>query len=56
MKTILLLLPVASYRNEDFLAAADKLGAQVIAVADYCPQLAPGWGMGALSAVHFDQP
>jgi len=56
MKTILLLLPVASYRNEDFLAAAEKLGVQVIPVADYCPQLAPGWGMGALSAVHFDQP
>ena len=56
MKTVLLLLPVTSYRNEDFLAAADKLGVQVIPVADYCPQLAPGWGMGALSAVHFDQP
>jgi len=56
MKSILLLLPVASYRNDDFLAAADKLGVQVIPVADYCPQLAPGWGMDALSAVHFDQP
>ena len=56
MKTVLLLLPAASYRNEDFLAAAKKLGVQVIAVADYCPQLAPGWGMGVLSAVHFDQP
>ena len=56
MKTILLLLPVASYRNEDFLAAAHKLSVEVIAVADYCPQLAPGWGLGALSAVHFDQP
>jgi biotin carboxylase len=56
MKTVLLLLPVASYRNEDFLAAADKLGVRVIAVADNCPQLAPGWGLSALSAVHFDQP
>ncbi|MBT9614274.1 MAG: ATP-grasp domain-containing protein [Burkholderiales bacterium] len=56
MKSILLLLPVTSYRNDDFLAAADKLGVQVIPVADYCPQLAPGWGMDALSAVHFDQP
>ena len=56
MKHVLLLLPVASYRNEDFLAAADKLGVDVIPVADNCPQLAPGWGMGALSAVHFDQP
>ena len=56
MKTILLLLPVASYRNDDFLAAADHLGVEVIAAADNCPQLAPGWGMGALAAVHFDQP
>lgn len=56
MKSILLLLPVASYRNDDFLAAAEKLGVQVIPVADYCPQLAPGWGMDALAAVHFDQP
>ncbi len=56
MKSILLLLPVASYRNDDFLAAADKLGVKVIPVADYCPQLAPGWGKDALSAVHFDQP
>lgn len=56
LKSILLLLPVASYRNDDFLAAAEKLGVRVIPVADYCPQLAPGWGMDALSAVHFDQP
>ena len=56
MKTVLLLLPVASYRNDDFLAAADHLGVRVIAVADNCPQLAPGWGLGALAAVHFDQP
>ena len=56
MKSILLLLPVASYRNDDFLAAAEKLGVAVIPVADYCPQLAPVWGMDALSAVHFDQP
>ena len=56
MKSILLLLPVASYRNDDFLAAAKKLGVAVIPVADYCPQLAPAWGMDALSAVHFDQP
>ena len=56
MKSILLLLPVASYRNDDFLAAADKLGVKVIPVANYCPQLAPAWGMDALAAVHFDQP
>ena len=56
MKTVLLLLPVASYRNEDFLAAAQALDVEVITAADYCPQLAPSWGMDALSAVHFDQP
>jgi biotin carboxylase len=56
VKHVLLLLPVASYRNEDFLAAARKLDVEVIPVADNCPQLAPGWGMGALAAVHFDQP
>ena len=56
MKSILLLLPVTSYRNEDFLDAARKLNVSVIPVADYCPQLAPAWGMDALSSVHFDQP
>ncbi len=56
MKTVLLLLPVASYRNEDFLQAAGQLGVQVIAVADYCPQLAPGWGLDPMLAVPFDQP
>ncbi len=55
-RRVLLLLPVASYRNEDFLAAARALDVEVITVADYCPQLAPGWGMDRLSAVHFDQP
>lgn len=54
-RRVLLLLPVASYRNEDFLAAAHALDVEVIPVADYCPQLAPGWGMDKLSAVHFDQ-
>jgi len=56
MRHVVLLLPVTSYRNEDFLAAARKLNVEVIPVADYCPQLAPAWGMGALSSVHFDQP
>lgn len=55
-RRVLLLLPVASYRNQDFLAAAEALDIEVITVADYCPQLAPGWGMDKLSAVHFDQP
>lgn len=56
MKRVLLLLPVASYRNEDFLAAARALGAEVITVADYCPSLAPRWGLDPLLAVPFDRP
>jgi biotin carboxylase len=56
MKSILLLLPVSSYRNDDFLAAADKLGVQVIAIADNCPRLASSRGMSALQAAPFDQP
>ena len=56
MQTVLLLLPVASYRNEDFLDAAQALGVEVITVADYCPQLAPGWGLAPMLAVPFDQP
>lgn len=56
MKRVLLLLPVASYRNEDFLAAARQLGVEVISVANYCHQLAPGWGKSPIQAVPFDQP
>jgi biotin carboxylase len=56
MKRVLLLLPVASYRNEDFLEAARRLDVEVIPVADYCPQLAPGWGLDPMLAVPFDQP
>ena len=56
MQRVLLLLPVASYRNEDFLEAAQRLGIEVITVADYCPQLAPGWGLSPMLAVPFDQP
>ena len=56
MQRVLLLLPVASYRNEDFLQAAQRLNVEVITVADYCPQLAPGWGLDPMLAVPFDQP
>lgn len=56
MKRILLLLPTTSYRNDDFLAAARRAGAEVIAAADYCHQLAPAWGMGPLMALPFDRP
>ncbi len=56
MKRVLLLLPAASYRNDDFLAAAKRLEVEVIGVANYCHQLAPGWGMSPIQSVPFDQP
>lgn len=56
MKRVLLLLPAAGYRNADFLAAARKLGVDVLAAANYCHQLAPSWGFAPLMALHFDRP
>lgn len=56
MKRVLLLLPAASYRNDDFLAAAKQLDVEVISVANYCHQLAPSWGMSPIRSVPFDQP
>lgn len=55
-KRVLLLLPATSYRNGDFLAAAKKLGVEIVAAANYCHQLAPSWGMAPIMALHFDQP
>src|ERR1700745_2089820 len=40
MPSAVLLLPKSGYRNEDFLAAASKLGIDVIAASDACHQLA----------------
>jgi formate-dependent phosphoribosylglycinamide formyltransferase (GAR transformylase) len=56
MKRVLLLLPSASYRNEDFIAAGRGLGIEMLTAADYCHQLAPGWGMNPLLSLPFDQP
>lgn len=56
MKRVLLLLPTASYRNADFLAAARKLGVEVIAAANYCHRLAPSWGFAPIRALRFDRP
>lgn len=56
MKRVLLLLPTTGYRNEDFLAAAQKLGVEIVAAANYCHQLAPSWGLPPIMALHFDQP
>src|ERR1700674_2761894 len=43
MPKAVLLLPKAGYRNDDFLAAARKLGVEVVPVSDVCHQLAAGW-------------
>lgn len=56
MKRVLLLLPTTGYRNNDFLAAAKKLGVEIVPVANYCHQLAPTWGLSAIMALHFDRP
>ena len=56
MPRVLLLLPAAGYRNEDFLAAAQKLDVEVVTAADYCHRLAPLMGMSPILSLHFDQP
>jgi len=56
MKRVLLLLPTTGYRNDDFLAAAGKLGIEIVAAANYCHQLAPSWGFAPIMALHFDLP
>src|SRR5256712_7828802 len=56
MKRVLLLLPTTGYRNNDFLAAAKKLGVEIVAAANYCPRLAPSWGLRPIMALHFDRP
>ncbi|MEK6244661.1 MAG: ATP-grasp domain-containing protein [Pseudomonadota bacterium] len=56
MKHVLLLLPTTGYRNNDFLAAAKKLGVEIVAAANYCHQLAPSWGLAPIMALHFDRP
>lgn len=56
MKRVLLLLPTTGYRNADFLAAAKRLGVEIVAAANYCHQLAPTWGLSPIMALHFDRP
>lgn len=56
MKRVLLLLPTTGYRNADFLAAAAKLGVEVVSAANYCHRLAPSWGFAPIMALHFDRP
>lgn len=56
MPRLLLLLPAAGYANQDFIAAASRLNIELVACADYCHRLAPGWGLPPLMSVPFDQP
>ncbi|MDZ7594155.1 MAG: ATP-grasp domain-containing protein [Thiobacillus sp.] len=56
MPRLLLLLPAAGYANQDFIAAATRLDIELVACADYCHRLAPGWGLPPLMSVPFDQP
>ncbi|MEQ1661771.1 MAG: ATP-grasp domain-containing protein [Thiobacillus sp.] len=56
MPRLLLLLPAAGYANADFVAACERLDIELITCADYCHQLAPGWGLPPLMSVPFDQP
>lgn len=53
---VLLLLPAASYRNDAFRAAAQRLGVDIVPAADYCHRLAPQWGLHPLMALPFDRP
>jgi biotin carboxylase len=46
MPAAVLVLPKSGYRNEDFVAAAAKLGLEVIAASDACHQLAEYWPRG----------
>ena len=56
MPRLLLLLPAAGYANQDFIVAARRLNIELVACADYCHRLAPGWGLPPLMSVPFDQP
>jgi len=53
---IILLLPKTSYRNQDFLGAADALGLDVLAVQNNCHVLAKTWNGVPLLSLPFDKP
>jgi biotin carboxylase len=54
--SVVFLLPQSSYRAEDFLAAARKLGVEVIAASDRCHVLAEEWTEGPLPLDFNDPP
>lgn len=43
MPSVVLVLPKSGYRNEDFVAAAGRLGVEVIHASDACHQLSEFW-------------
>jgi biotin carboxylase len=49
MPAAVLVLPKSGYQNDDFLAAARKLGLTVIAASDACHQLAEHWQSTAVT-------
>src|SRR4051795_11921856 len=48
MPSIVLILPESSYRADDFLSAARRLGLRVITASDRCHVLAEEWTEGSL--------
>src|SRR3954454_21978631 len=55
MPSIVLILPESSYRADDFLSAARRLGLRVITASDRCHVLAEEWTEGSLP-LDFTQP
>src|SRR3954469_22594283 len=49
MASVVLLLPKSGYRNDDFLAAAQRLGLEVILATDVCHRLAETWEQAPLA-------
>src|SRR4051812_9718760 len=49
MASVVLLLPKSGYRNDDFLAAAERLGLEVILATDVCHRLAESWDEAPLA-------
>jgi len=55
MPAIVLILPQSSYRADDFLSAAERLGLEVVTASDRCHVLAEDWTQGSLP-LDFTQP
>lgn len=53
---LLLLLPDGSYRNDDFLDAAERLNLDVIQARNHCGPLSRHWGRDELVALDFSEP